>query len=297
MLAGRPMGNVAASAVACGSQRSYREPDLMKARPLDQGPGPEECGRLKTRRINVHLLPSLVDPDELPGSTVVIVDVLRATTTIAYALAAGAKRIIPCLQIEDARALAKETQGPWVLGGERQGMIIEGFDLGNSPAEYTPQRVADRTVIFTTTNGTSAMIRCQSCENMIMASFANFSACCDYLASVEQIEIVCAGTDGTITREDSLLAGALTDFLQQQFSRSGDRLEWNDQAAIAADAWRQAAEQLATTRLLSDQIRRSLGARNLIELGMENDIEIASTLDQVNVVPRLDPRVWEIRSA
>src|SRR5687767_8847167 len=85
----------------------------------------------------VHLLPDLVEPADLAGRTVVVIDVLRATTTICHALAAGAGAVVPCLEIDEARAKAGQVSGPVALGGERQGLRIEGFDLGNSPTEYT----------------------------------------------------------------------------------------------------------------------------------------------------------------
>src|SRR5262245_57387196 len=110
------------------------------------------------RPLNVHLLPELTTPEALTGGVVVVIDVLRATTTITTALAAGARRVIPCLDVADARAAAANSpEGECVLGGERQGLRIEGFDLGNSPNEYTPASVGGKTLVFSTTNGTKAM--------------------------------------------------------------------------------------------------------------------------------------------
>src|SRR4051812_42560200 len=109
------------------------------------------------KRIDVYLLPALVEPEALSGSTVVVIDVLRATTTIVHALAAQAVEVAPFRDVEDARRLANDLGNKAVLGGERGGVPIPGFDLGNSPAEYTSERVAGKTVIFTTTNGTRAL--------------------------------------------------------------------------------------------------------------------------------------------
>src|ERR1041384_8191351 len=107
-----------------------------------------------SRTINVHLLPILVEPHELAGKLVVVIDVLRATTMIIHALAAGAKAVIPFLEVAGARELAERLPGQAVLGGERGGNRIAGFDLGNSPLEYTPAAVGGKTLVFTTTNGT-----------------------------------------------------------------------------------------------------------------------------------------------
>src|SRR5437773_10831626 len=93
-------------------------------------------------QLDVYLVPDLVESAALAGKTAVVIDVLRATTTIVHALAAGAKEVVPCLEVEDARRIAKEVGESAVLGGERGGLPIPGFDLGNSPAEYTRERVA-----------------------------------------------------------------------------------------------------------------------------------------------------------
>src|SRR5215218_3513126 len=108
--------------------------------------------------LRVHKLPQAVDREELVGSTVVVVDLLRATSTICQALAAGATEVVPFLEVSQAlEAAEKHGRRDIVLGGERGGKRIDGFDLGNSPAEYTPATVGGRRVFFTTTNGTRAL--------------------------------------------------------------------------------------------------------------------------------------------
>jgi 2-phosphosulfolactate phosphatase len=161
------------------------------------------------RSLDVFLLPDLAAPDELAGRTVVVVDVLRATTTIIHALAAGATEVVPCLEVDEAQRIAAQHPGAAVLGGERGGSKIPGFDLGNSPTEYTPAAVADKAVIFTTTNGTRAMDRCRRARRVLLGAFVNLSAICRELTAGRQIAIVCAGTDGRVTREDTLFAGAV----------------------------------------------------------------------------------------
>ncbi len=111
-------------------------------------------------KLRVYMLPDLLAGQSLAGCRAVVVDVLRATTTVVQALSAGARAVVPCLTIDDARARAAEfPPGEALLGGERGGLPIEGFDLGNSPAEYTSQVVAGKTVVLTTTNGTKALLR------------------------------------------------------------------------------------------------------------------------------------------
>src|SRR5690606_7749604 len=127
-------------------------------------------------------------------------DVLRATTTIVEALAAGAASVAPCLTIDDARQRRAELDGgEAILGGERGGRPIEGFDLGNSPAEYTAQRVSGRSVVLTTTNSTKALLHCRAASEILVAGFVNLSVVVERLRDVSRtlaINIVCAGTDG-----------------------------------------------------------------------------------------------------
>src|SRR5262245_6050961 len=140
------------------------------------------------RQIDVYLLPALVEPAELAGKTAVVIDVLRATTTIIHALAHGATQVVPCLEVEEAveraSSLARDKQAETLVlrGGERGGRQITGFELGNSPAEYSREVVAGKTVVFTTTNGTRAMQRCREARRVLVGAFVNFSAVCRELA-------------------------------------------------------------------------------------------------------------------
>jgi 2-phosphosulfolactate phosphatase len=243
------------------------------------------------RQLDVYLLPALVESAELTGKRVVVVDVLRATTTIVHALAAGATEVVPCLEVEEAREIAAGIGKQAVLGGERGGTQIPGFDLGNSPAEYSRERVAEKTVVFTTTNGTRAMLRCKAARRVLIGAFVNFSAVCRELAGDEPIALVCAGTDGHVTREDTLLAGAVVDDLVRS-----KRCRLNDQAEIAADAWRTAV-RFMTDRPLGIMLRASRGGRNLIEIGQEFDIDLAAQIDKFDIVPELDLATWRIRVA
>jgi 2-phosphosulfolactate phosphatase len=245
-----------------------------------------------TCRINVYLLPELIPPEQLTGKTIVVIDVLRATTTIVHALAAGAKQVIPCLEIEEARQLAFQHGNDAVLGGERGGVRIEGFHLGNSPAEYTPAAVAGKSVVFTTTNGTQAMRQCRASGRVLIGAFVNYSRVCRELANEAEIEIICAGTQGEITREDTLLAGAIVTKLERS---AGSQIDVNDQAAIAADAWQSAVGDISDIRRLAAAMKASQGGRNLIETGQQQDIEIAAYVDKLDTVPQLDVVQWSIR--
>lgn len=243
--------------------------------------------------LRVHLLPDLVQPEQLRDRAVVVIDVLRATTTIAFALHAGAREVIPCLEIDDARnRAAKLPPGTAVLGGERLGVRIEGFDLGNSPTEYTAERVINKTVVFTTTNGTRAMERCRLARRVLLGSLVNRRAVAKALAGETEVDIVCAGTRGEVGLDDALTAGAIAEEVLMQWIAHVAHL--NDQTRIAMDAWGRAERRGVLPSLME-----SFGGRNLIEEGFEADIEVAADVDLFDrpQVPTLDVAAWSIRLA
>jgi len=244
------------------------------------------------KSLQVHLLPCLTTPAELANSVVVVIDVLRATTTIVHACAAGARAIIPCLEIDEALEQSERLGGQVVLGGERHGRAIEGFNLGNSPEEYTPSVVRGKTVIFTTTNGTRALNVCRQARRVVLGAFVNYSAVCELIRDSCKIDIVCAGTNNEVTREDVLLAGALVDDLHCNHRGA---YVCNDQSAIAADAWRNLVAGFASGIPLAESLRASQGGRNMLEIGLERDIEVAASMDRFTIVPELDTEAWEIR--
>src|SRR5262245_53129124 len=122
------------------------------------------------RDVQVHLLPSLVPAGRLAGGLAVVIDVLRATTTIIHALAAGCSAVIPAAEVEEARERAgRMLAGKVLLGGERDGRPLPGFDRGNSPLEYTPAACRGTTLVLTTTNGTRALLRAAEAERVLVA--------------------------------------------------------------------------------------------------------------------------------
>ena len=242
-----------------------------------------------TRILNVHLLPGLANPHELAGHTTVVVDVLRASTTIATALAAGAMAIVPCLEVAEARQLASERPGS-LLGGERGGQRIQGFDLGNSPADYSAERVGGKTIVFTTTNGTRAITRCTGAHRVLIGSLVNRAAICEAVNGEERVDVLCAGTNGEISLDDALAAGAI---VQQLLLGSRD---WqpNDVATLCLDAWRSEVRDEADSRQIVAALAKSRGGRKLIRLGMDDDLAWAAELDRHFIVPELDQANWRI---
>ena len=246
--------------------------------------------------LNAYFLPDSIRDGDLDGRTVVVIDILRATTTIVHALGAGAAEVIPCLEVDEARQVARDFGKSAILGGERSGGKIAGFDLGNSPAEYTPKVVAGKTLVFTTTNGTRAMLRCRGARQILLGGFVNSSAICRILKDESLIALLCAGTDGQITREDVLFAGAVVYQLADEGSLSKGSPVWelNDQALIAAAAWRATLRDVSP-KSLSEQLRSSIGGRNLLGMGHGSDIDLAAQMDKFDFVPELDLSNWRIR--
>ena len=238
-------------------------------------------------RLNVRFLPSLISTEEMAGATVLVIDILRASTTIVHALAAGARFVKPCRVVEDAREFASQ-HPETVLGGERGGVKIKGFDFGNSPTEYTPTTVRERVVAFTTTNGTKAMMHCHNAGRVLIGSFVNLTAVCRSLDSADHIELICAGTGNEITLEDVLFAGAVASQLNQQDTKA------NDQAAIANSLWQATKLRIESGESLADSLTRGLGGQNLVKLGLDKDIEIAARIDQFDCVPEYDLATGQI---
>jgi len=236
-------------------------------------------------KVFVHFLPSLVPPDALRGGVAVVLDVLRATTVMVHALASGCKAVIPCLEIEEARELAGTLpRESVVLAGERRGLPIEGFDLGNSPDAFTPEVCGGKTVVMTTTNGTRAILASLDAERILIAAFPNFAAIMQVLhLEWRDVHIVCAGTDGLISLEDSLLAGALAQHLKDMGA-----LLSNDEAEITAGAWSKIHNSLwyksgdpeAESNPLVRYLTRGRGGRRVLELGLDADLAAAARLNR-----------------
>jgi 2-phosphosulfolactate phosphatase len=244
--------------------------------------------------LNVHFLPALMNTANLAGGTAVIIDILRASSTIITAIHNGAKRVIPCGTPDEARQIREQSPTDAVLlGGERGGVLIEGFDCGNSPTEYAPLRVAGHTIAFTTTNGTQALLKSASAETILIGAFVNRQAVVNRLhADQRPVHLVCAGTDGEITGEDVLFAGAVVEALQHRQASDLQRWKLNDCAGIAQSFWRQSVGDnslVGSVDNLSARIESAMrvthGGRNLIDLGYDNDIRLCSAVDCISRVP------------
>ena len=240
--------------------------------------------------------------------TAVVIDVLRATTVATTALAAGARSIATCRNVDEAFAMrdASGSDSPPLLCGERGCRRIDGFDFGNSPSEYSPAGVGGRDLILTTTNGTAAIDAAADAQTMILASFANLSAVVDDLivrhgadrdaGGTENasglIRLVCSGTNGDVTTEDVLLAGALLAACHRRLSDSprfydGPVELTNDCGAIALAVWQHSLthEGVTDSATLAERLSQTQGGRNLIAAGYESDLVDCGAIDVFDNVP------------
>ena len=212
-------------------------------------------------------------PDEAAKApTGVVIDVIRATSTICQALAAGYERVWCAAEVEDARAL--RVNGEVTLGGERRGVRIDGFDLGNSPAEYLAPRSS--TLALSTTNGTRAIVTAaERCERVYIASLLNLAAVTEVARSHgDDVAVFCAGVKGAFALDDSYVAGRIAELL-------------SDDRSDAAEAAVRLAASYATAE---EAFRASRSGRNLINHGpeLEADIPYCARESVLTVVPRLD---------
>ncbi|MBL8796976.1 MAG: 2-phosphosulfolactate phosphatase [Planctomycetia bacterium] len=241
------------------------------------------------RIVQVHLLPELVPCGRLRHGLAVVIDVLRASTTIVHALAAGCSCVRPCAEVDEAKELAGTMRmGRVLLGGERGGQPLAGFDLGNSPCEYTAQVCKDRTLVLTTTNGTRALLRAAQAERVLVAGFVNYSAVCEQVkADARPVHIVCSGTEGEVSLEDTLLAGAIVEYLCEH-----EDVALNDGARLAWDCFENHG------RVLQGAVEIGQGGTHLCCLGYEEDIRTAVQVDRFALVPELkrDPLRIEVGS-
>ena len=249
-------------------------------------------------QIFVHNLPRDVAVVDLAGSTTIVIDMLRASSTICRALAAGAKCVVPLLEVEEALQLAQQLGRQYVvLGGERGGKIIDDFDVGNSPSEYTPERVTGKMVLFTTTNGTRALAHAHEAAHVLVGAVVNRASIAGAVREAPQVDLLCAGTDGAVTGEDILAAGAIVDSLL----RDSDPRHWElNQAAVAArQQWQQLVARAAASgqpisEELASALRDTAGGRNLLEIGHEADLDVCAQLDSLTVVPELNRTTRQI---
>lgn len=234
-------------------------------------------------KLDVLLTPGELVPGEIAGRTVVALDVLRATTSIVEALAAGARSLFPVATIEEAIGLAKTLGREEVLlAGERKALPIEGFDLGNSPGEFTAERVGSKIVVMSTTNGTLALTAAASGERVIVGAWTNFQAVVDELArSGAEPVFLCAGRDRAFGLDDAVCAGQMAAALMKALPDA----EWElNDGAVAALAL---AEEFPDPAKL---FPHTAAGRAILDAGLGDDLAFCARTDLRDVLPVLEGR-------
>lgn len=226
-------------------------------------------------RVDVALLPDHVDCDRLGTQTVIMVDVLRASTTMIAAIESGVEYVIPIAGVDEAYRFAK-LHPDVLLCGERGGVPPEGFAFGNSPYEYSRASVEGRRMVLTTTNGTRALFIVVNARMVLVGALTNLASVCQY-AGQDDLLIVCAGTNGEVSLDDAFTAGMMVDWLIEHSGHAP-----TETARMVSGA---AASLLSTHNTAEQVLRNTDHGRRLIGLGMDRDIEYASRVDSCRVVP------------
>ena len=235
--------------------------------------------------VEVDVFPSAsaVRPEEVAGKAVLVIDVLRASSVIVTALHNGCREVVPLLTVEETVEKARElTPAACVTGGERKAIKIEGFDLGNSPLEYTAQAVDGKTVLLTTSNGTKALHAARTARVLIVGGFVNASAAAGYLAESLSLggedgsaAIICAGTNDRLSLDDYCCAGSLLkSFIIISGQNKADRFGGGGKRALPG-----------LPEDLMELIIKTEVYRTVKRLGLEEDLEFCLKEDLFNLVP------------
>jgi 2-phosphosulfolactate phosphatase len=229
--------------------------------------------------INVIPFPQPEIRDSLKNTTVVVIDALRATTTILEALTNGAKRIVPVAEPEQAMRLrAQYAPEPVLISGERAGLKIEGFDLGNSPLEYLPDIIGGMNIMMCSTNGTRAIVHASVAQDILIGCYRNMDAIVTRLGEVtSDIHLCASGKLNQFCLEDSVCAGGMIDKL----SETRKDLELTDSAHAAVILWNHYKENILGL------LKNCEHGRYLESLGMGADLEFCSQLSVSDRIPAL----------
>lgn len=234
--------------------------------------------------IHVYYHTASIDDLALRDTNVVVIDVLRATTTIVHAMAAGAREIIPVGSADQAMRIAGSLFSTTsLICGERGGYPIAGGKLGNSPTEYTREVVEGKSLILMTTNGAPTLVKAKHSRHCFIAAFTNISAVALAIKSNPHINeqglaILCSGREGDFSLEDALCAGLLI----ERLAAAGLEINLSDTVRVALSLWHEYSNDLVGAMKASDH------GKHLISIGYEKDIEVCAAIDTIPIVPLLE---------
>ncbi|UXX80914.1 2-phosphosulfolactate phosphatase [Reichenbachiella carrageenanivorans] len=226
------------------------------------------------RNIDVCLSPELIHLYDLEGKIVVVVDILRATSVMVTAMAHGAKEIIPVATLDEAKSYLD--QG-YLCAAERGGAQVEGFPLDNSPFSYMNEEIKGQPIVITTTNGTLAITKSTSADQVLVGAFINIQAVADYIVRQGKDVIVhCAGWKGKTNMEDTLFAGALVELLCESHDLACDT------AHLSLKYYQSVKDNLF------EAVKNSAHAKRLNKLDVIKDIEFCVGQSIYDLVPVLE---------
>ncbi len=225
-------------------------------------------------KIDIALLPKSVAGLDLSDTVCIVLDIFRATTSIVTSFSNGCASMVPVLSTEDA-SIAGSQLGNVLFAGERQSIKIEGYDFGNSPFEFSKDKVKDKTIVMTTSNGTIAIKATEGAYRTLIGSFLNAKAVCHKAKNYgKDILIVCAGTDGLFSLEDALCAGLMVELLSEDGGAS-----LTDSAGGALLMYNAAKDKLVETGVTSRNGKR------LYDLDRMDDVRYCFKTDSLGIVP------------
>lgn len=229
---------------------------------------------MQKKKLEVCLTPVLLPLYDIKNSIVIVIDIFRATSSMCYGIANGAESIIPVASVEECISLK---DGVCLVAAERDGKVVEGFDFGNSPFSYTAEKVKGKTIVLTTTNGTHAISESKrAAYQVIIGSFLNLDAVCNYLKSQEKdVLLLCAGWKNKFNLEDTLFAGAVINQL------SKEEYELDDSSYMAEDLY-----NIAKDDLKGYTAKASHGKR-MQKLNLDEDIKFCLSQNIITDIPVL----------
>ncbi|WP_051189376.1 2-phosphosulfolactate phosphatase [Daejeonella oryzae] len=229
---------------------------------------------MQNRKLEVCLTPALLHLYDIRESVVVVIDIFRATSSICYGIENGAEAIIPVATIESCESYRGSE---FLLAAERNGEVVNGFDFGNSPFSYTVEKVAGKTIVLTTTNGTHAINESREARKIVIGSFLNLTSLCNWLKKQDSdVFLLCAGWKNKFNLEDTLFAGAVVN----QLKGEGYKL---DDSGIAADDL-----YILGKNDLNGFLKKTSHSERLKKLKIEKDIEFCLNVDITASIPVLE---------
>jgi len=228
-------------------------------------------------KLRVLFTPNNLEELYFTNRTSVVIDVLRATTTIVTALKNGAREVIPVATVDFAMKVSGNNFGGMnLLGGERNTKMIEGFNLGNSPLEYKEEIVNGKTVILYTTNGTRAIVKAKFSENLFICCFNNLTAVASHLVTLNKdVEIICSGTNGFFSMEDVVCAGKLI----AEMMKAMPDIQLYDSAKASLTISKSFGKSILKL------LRETEHGKLLLENGFEDDLKYCSKLSNIDTIP------------